>query len=141
MNDFLAYLLIGHVIGDFYLQPLSMAVKKGGSIKICAGHCAIYTAAIALFTGFNPVWLAFVFASHFIVDYFSLADEWLQIIRGRSLKVFIACGHADIPPMPSEQALNYRILRGAFAAKVYLIIDAGLHLIPMYFVWKWYFSA
>lgn len=132
-------LLIGHWLGDFAAQPVAMAVKKGGDWEVCTIHCLIYTFFVCLVTCFNPYWALFVFTSHLIIDRWSLADVWLKAIKGRSLSEFLLSEHADIPEtLATHQKLNYLILRGAFAAKVYLIIDAGLHLIPMYFVWQWF---
>lgn len=130
-------LLFAHLIGDFFLQPKAMAVKKGASNWIAAGHCAIYTLAIAVFTNFGWRWLTFVFVSHFIVDRFSLADKWLQLIRGRDLANFYHNGEEDIPLTSHHEMMNYRILRGAFSAIVYVIVDGTMHLASLYYAYPY----
>lgn len=165
MNIFV-YLLFGHIVGDFFLQPKSMAVKKGASNRIAFGHVVIYTTAVYWFTySFLPkghpiylLWYLIIFIPHFLIDRFSLADKWLKFINGRSLADFLDNGHKDIPLphhignhiVPSEMdkdALekdyeicskwnNYLILRGAFTALVYVAVDNTSHLMCLWFGFK-----
>lgn len=168
MNIFVN-LLFGHLVGDFLLQPKSLAVKKSASNWICTLHVLIYTLSVGIFTNFNIIWILFVFVSHWVIDRFSLADCWLKLIRGRDLPGFIKNGDLDIPDFKEKIAqewlvepgndklleeiirwpateqenesrrLHYKILRGAFAALVYTTVDATFHLIGMYYFFIWFF--
>jgi len=137
MTDFFATLILGHLIGDYLLQNKWMAMNKSGSTWKCAVHCLIYTAAVAATTwptvhGWQ--WSLLVFASHFPVDRWSLADKWLDAIDGRSLRDYIANGKNDIPR--ELDADNYHALRGGFTALVYAAADNTLHLATMYYGFK-----
>jgi len=168
--DIFFAVVVGHILGDFLLQPSSLAVKKGASNWTCTLHVLIYTASIALLTNLNPVWLAFVFVSHWIIDRFSLADVWLKIIHSRPLTGFLKNGDLDIPDFKKEIAkewygeagndkaindillwpateqesqnrkLNYRILRGSFSAICYVVTDQFFHLVSMICFYKWWFG-
>ncbi|MGB8356620.1 MAG: DUF3307 domain-containing protein [Chthoniobacteraceae bacterium] len=134
MNDLFVTLLLGHVIGDFFLQPKALAVKKGASNLLCSIHVAIYTISIVAVTrNIHFSWIVFVYGSHWVVDRFSLADKWLQLIHSRDLPGFVEHGHLDIPDLKDETAemskrMNYRILRGSFSAIVYVVVDNSMHL-------------
>lgn len=152
-NLFLA-LLFGHFVGDFFLQPKSMAVKKGASNLIAVTHVAIYTLAVLLFSlpfiGLpkNPsdlswlwhyyAWVAIIFVPHFVIDRFSLADRWLDLINGRSLRDFMAHGQDDIPEnMPHA---NYHALRAGFTCIVYVVVDNVSHLMCLWYGFNFLFG-
>lgn len=151
MNIFV-YLLFGHIIGDFFLQPKSMAVKKGASNRIAFAHVFIYTGAVFLFTVYflpnlNPLekivgglsWYLIIFIPHFLIDRFSLADKWLKFINGRSLEDFFENGHKDIPIdklSVADKWENYHILRGGFTTIVYVMVDNTSHLICLWYGFK-----
>src|SRR5689334_23108045 len=109
MNDLFVNLLLGHLVGDFVLQPKSMAVKKGASNLIAMSHVSIYTLAVLLLTiEWNKlsnksylldyyIWTLIIFIPHYIIDRYSLADKWLDFINGRSLRDFIENGQRYIP--------------------------------------------
>lgn len=129
-TDFLALLLCGHVIGDYFLQFARMAVNKSKDSNLCAIHCFIYATSIIACTGtWNVSWWLFVYWSHFAVDRFSLADRWLAVL-GRGLENFV---------VTSEEATNYRILKGSFSAIHYVVLDNSIHLISMYAFYRFYF--
>jgi hypothetical protein len=70
--------------------------------------------------------------SHFPIDRWSLADKWLKLINGRTLKGFLEHGEEGLEDFYSvEFKQNYRILRGGFAALVYCVVDNTFHLILM----------
>ena len=146
MNDLFVTLLFGHVIGDFFLQPKALAVKKGASNLLCSIHVAIYTISIVAVTrNIHFWWVVFVYGSHWVVDRFSVADKWLQLIHSRDLPGFVQLGHLDIPDLKDETAempmrMNYRILRGSFSAIVYVVVDNSIHLFSMYYFYKWFFE-
>jgi hypothetical protein len=93
---FFERLLLAHVIGDYVFQNTWMASRKGAHYFPCLVHCLIYTLTICLFTSFNPWWALIVFASHFPIDKWSLADKWLRLTRSRSLKTFLEHGHEGV---------------------------------------------
>lgn len=68
-------ILLGHIIGDFYVQTDKMAEKKKNSIKYMLIHCLIYTIVLGvvfykLSRGFVETLIisSFVFLSHLIID-------------------------------------------------------------------------
>jgi len=132
-------ILCGHVLGDFIFQPAKLAVKKGSSNLLAALHCLIYTICLCSFTSFKPSWVLFIFASHFVVDRFSIADFWLKLIGGRYLPGFIKEGQNDIPSyLSKDEKENYRILRGAFAAICYVIVDNSIHIFSAYYCYNYF---
>jgi len=74
----LKLLLIAHMIGDFFLQPVNLVKKKKKSIKGLIVHTLIYTLLMSLvLLLFGNVWeiifwLVITFASHFMIDYFRI---------------------------------------------------------------------
>lgn len=145
MNLFVT-LLFAHIVGDFFFQPKSMAVKKGASNSTALLHVAIYTFCVVLFTisyidfshswqslGQYYLWVAVVFIPHFIIDRWSLADKWLKLINGRTLEDFLYKGHLDIPTENKLFYTNYHILRGGFACIVYVVVDFTAHLMCLWY--------
>lgn len=71
----LKLLLIAHLIGDFFLQPVKLVEQKKNSIKGLIIHTIIYTLMIALvLLLFGNIWeitfwTFFIFISHFAIDY------------------------------------------------------------------------
>ena len=144
-NDFFATLVLGHLVGDYLLQNKWMAMNKSGNWYTCFIHCMIYTATVSLFTygsihTFYSFWLwpLAIFATHFPIDYWSLADKWLDFIEGRSIKDFLKRGHDDLGPMTVNMpdTRNHHILRGGFTALVYATADNTMHLVLMYWAAK-----
>ena len=102
MGDFMtifAVLLIGHFLGDFYLQSESMARKKDADIKTIGRHGIIYT--LALFAIASPLlfyytappyrWLymASIPLSHFIIDLAKLRlIGWEKLCKKNDKLVF-----------------------------------------------------
>jgi hypothetical protein len=117
-------IIIGHYVGDFLFQPKTMALKKSspGSTGLawCLVHCLIYTAAVCLFTStVQPLKIGLIFLSHFPVDRWSLANYWLQLIKGRNLlKAY-------------ESRDKYHEIDLAFSALVYERVDSLIHILLM----------
>ena len=70
-------ILLGHIIGDFYVQTDKIAEKKKNSIKYMLIHCLIYTIVMGisfyiLCRGIveTLIILSSIFLSHFIIDLF-----------------------------------------------------------------------
>lgn len=127
-------LLLGHIIGDYFWQNNFLAFGKSGpgikGILICVLHCLLYTVAICIFTqSFYWLWIIGIFFSHFIIDRYSLADKYLQIIRGRSFKEF----------WKHNTEAGSWILFGSFSGIVYTIIDNSMHLLLMLVIYKFIF--
>jgi len=132
-ESFFAALLMGHIIGDYLLQP-----KKWAQVKYrpgvtngwyCALHCVVYATAVTL-TTFPWVeldlvgpWWAFIFVTHYLVDRHSLADHWLRLIKGRHFRGY-SNGHSSGRTMALE---------GGFYAVVYTVVDNGIHLLVSYY--------
>jgi len=131
---FFANLVIGHLIGDYLLQNKWMAMNKSGSSWKCAVHCLVYTAAVAALTWENLhtwQWVLFIFATHFPIDRWLLADKWLDLIGGRSIRDFLFNGKRDLPA-GSFDPENYYVVRGGFTAFVYAVTDNTMHLSLMF---------
>lgn len=158
-------MLFGHFVGDFFLQPKSMAVKKGSSTGTALCHVAIYTTAVLVFTlpflGLPKTphdtswvihyfgWIAAIFVPHYLIDRYSLADKWLNFINGRSLEDFLWHGHKNIPEDLSHGKFlynkekvdsNYLILRGGFTCIVYVVVDNITHIACLWYAGKLFFS-
>ena len=73
--DILKLLLIAHLIGDFFLQPVKLVEQKKNSIKGLIIHTLIYTLMIVLvLLLFGNIWeiifwTFLIFISHFAIDY------------------------------------------------------------------------
>ena len=135
-NGFFAALIMGHLLGDYMFQNKWMAMNKAGNSFTCAVHCLIYTVCVASATWpFFPrwEWPILIFLTHFPIDRWNLADKWLALINGRSLKDFFENGHRGLCGNFREQDLNYHILRGGFTALVYAAVDNTMHLVLMYY--------
>lgn len=71
----LKLLLLAHLIGDFFLQPLKLVEQKKNSIKGLIIHTVIYTFMIVLVLFlFGNIWEIIlwpflIFISHFLIDY------------------------------------------------------------------------
>lgn len=119
-----------------------MAVNKSASNFKSLIHCLIYTTTVLIFTigfwyphtsTFSIAWACIIFASHFPIDRWSLADKWLHLIEARSLKDFMKNGHWNSPKgLTFLEVRNYHMLRGGFTAIVYTVADNTMHLLLMW---------
>lgn len=133
--------IIGHLVGDFLLQNKYMAMNKSKSHWKCFIHCFLYTLAVGVFTYpyiHTWLWWGIVFLSHYPIDRWVLADKWLHLIQGRSLREFLKSNHQDIYVNldTPEEFTNYHVLRGGFTALVYCVADNTMHLTILWFVLK-----
>lgn len=69
------FIILGHIIGDFYIQTDKVAEKKKESMKYMLIHCLIYTIVVGI--GFSilcrDIWSVFIiavftFLSHLVID-------------------------------------------------------------------------
>ena len=85
MNIFEA-LLIGHLIGDFLLQPRWMAANKADKWLPLAAHAAVYTVSVvALGSVFGSIhiWaIALLFLSHVGLDQRRFVRWWSRVVQG-----------------------------------------------------------
>jgi hypothetical protein len=144
MNIF-ELILIGHLFGDFVFQNKWMVMNKSASNFKCFIHCWIYMWCVGTATMgiiYNWKWFLIIFISHYPIDRWSLADKWLDLINGRSLKDFMEHGHENIPRKPlyflktmwggrDYGMENYHALRGGFTSIVYTVVDNTFHLTLM----------
>lgn len=84
MIELLAWLLAGHLVGDFLLQTRWMAENKTVTWPPLIAHSALYTAAVtcfALIGGVFSVWLvAALFFSHLFLDKRGFVLWWCRNI-------------------------------------------------------------
>lgn len=117
-------LVLGHLVGDYLLQPKKMAIEKQNKgwsgLLWCLLHCLIYTLAICLFTStVEPLKIGLIFLSHFPIDRWSLAGKWLDFIKGRNFMTAY------------ESRSRYHEIDLAFSAIVYTIVDNTGHILLM----------
>ena len=80
--DILKLLLIGHLIGDFFLQSVKLVEKKQKSIKYLFVHTIVYTLIVTLvlllFCNIweTILWSFLILVSHFLIDYF-----WIKFTK------------------------------------------------------------
>ncbi len=144
--DFVLALLLGHLVGDYLLRNDWMALRKNqpGGWWPCTVHASFYTLAVVLFTqDFRWQWVAIVFASHWPIDRWSLANYWRKyVIHGSKPSDFFATSVPQFPDAPSHkayenyrQAMNGHIFKGSAAFFVYVLTDNTMHLVLMYGGW------
>ena len=67
--------LIAHLFGDYILQNHWMALNKTKNSVACGLHVLLYTIPFLLLTR-DPLALAIIAGTHFVIDRFSLAKRW-----------------------------------------------------------------
>jgi hypothetical protein len=72
--------LILHFAGDYLLQNDWMAKNKTRENFVCYVHCLLYTLPFGLVLRQSP-WLFFVFATHFAIDRWRLAEYWIRLVN------------------------------------------------------------
>ncbi len=125
----LSNIILGHVIGDYILQPRIMANKKGSqSVEgylWCFLHCMIYTMSVCcVLKDTTPLTLFIIFNSHFWIDKFSMAKYWMIILNGKDyVKLFSKTpdNHIDLLEM-------------IFGSFVYIVIDNSFHILLMWWL-------
>jgi len=137
-GDFIIRLIFGHIVGDYLLQNIWMAVDKKKEIIPCIIHCLIYTISICVFIfpeiivkGILDIIfiLILVFMSHYILDAATIVDKFLHLIGGRSWDNTKDLANKCFSTYESNIIVSYTVL-------VHAGIDNGLHLIMLYFIFK-----
>ncbi|MDP3954500.1 MAG: DUF3307 domain-containing protein [bacterium] len=127
MAELFILALLGHLIGDYLFQTKEMALNKSKAswdgFYVCSWHVLIYTTAVCLML-WTPnifVWLA-VFIPHWIIDRFSFASVWLELIKGRTF---------ESAYLSKDQHREFDV---AFTALVYTVVDNTFHLLSLWLV-------
>lgn len=121
---------IGHLVGDFLLQPKWMALRKSEKTTdgrwICTIHVITYTLALLVaFAVYGHYQLDLIVVlgiaiPHWIIDHWSLANKWLGLIGGRTFEAAAASTN------------KHREFDVAFTCIVYAETDKALHLISLF---------
>ncbi|OGG58631.1 hypothetical protein A2765_02820 [Candidatus Kaiserbacteria bacterium RIFCSPHIGHO2_01_FULL_56_24] len=127
MADLFVLAFLGHLVGDFLLQPKWMALEKSSRSWrgdfACTAHVAIYTAVVCTFMGSANLWVAALIAiPHWIIDRWSLASTWLWFIGGRTFAAAKASEDGN------------REFDVAFTCIVYTFTDSALHFLSLWAV-------
>jgi len=130
MEDLFARIVLGHLVADYLLQPMEMAIHKTDrtwyGFNCCLVHCLIYTAVVCLFLWtMNPLIAGLVFLSHFPIDRYSLATFWLKMIGGRDILTEFKSTIAENP---------YREIGLPFSCFVYAVADNTMHLVLLWWI-------
>lgn len=121
--------ILGHLVGDFMLQPKYMALHKGDQslegFWLCTLHVAIYTVAVCAFLQTTDLLVAaLVYIPHWIIDKWSLATHWTRLIRGRTFEG--AYTSVD----------KYKSFDISFTCIVYVVNDSGMHALCLWILIK-----
>jgi len=136
---YLAGAMLGHFVGDYLFQNEWMALGK--SIKGMPGHIActvhvlLYTFAIALFTGWHPLFLLAIAIPHWLIDRWSLGAYWLKFKNGYTMNDIWEKNPSWWPPSPAT--FENKIWQTAFAAPIYIFNDNTIHWVCIWFTVKY----
>lgn len=86
-------LMIGHFIGDFLFQTSWIATYKATKWLTLIVHVLIYTVTITMldlltFHQLSIGGILFIFISHYLIDWTSLAGWWMNTVLQTSPKSF-----------------------------------------------------
>lgn len=100
---FTADQLVAHAVGDYLLQSEWMATQKTRRSIAAFVHCLFYILPFLLIT-LNPLTLAIIFGTHFVIDRWHLARyfAWLKNRPWPGSATWSECRetgfHPDTPP-------------------------------------------
>ena len=94
LRSILCLFLIGHVLGDFYLQSSKMAKDKDKSFKELIKHCGLYLVAMVLAAVPIISWTVIIYAgliavTHFIIDLVKFLLKGSEITKGKEVMLYI----------------------------------------------------
>ena len=131
--------VLGHFVGDYLFQNQWMATEKSFSGRrghvACTAHVLLYTFAVALFTGWHPIFLLTVAVPHWLIDRWSLASYWLRFKNGYGFDGVWT--KAPVCAAPAPDLLERNVWKVAFAAPVYIFNDNTLHWVCLWFTVKY----
>ena len=86
--------LIGHVLGDFYLQSTTMATGKNKSFKELIKHCGLYLVAmllvaIPIFSWTTIMYAGAIAITHFVIDVVKFLLRNSKFTSGREIFIYI----------------------------------------------------
>ncbi len=125
MENLFAKIILGHLLGDYLLQSKKMALIKSNKNMVgfimCLVHSIIYTISVCAFLWrFDSSIFLFIVLSHFPIDFWSLGDKWLKVIKGRNIAKAI------------ESKEQYHEVDLIFSCIVYTVVDNSIHIIIMW---------
>lgn len=139
---FMLLVLMGHFLGDFFLQSDWMALNKKIKKKNLEGtliplmvHCLIYTATIYLCIiyfllplewFFHPLTFIVIFASHVILDGTYIIDHWFYLMKGRSWRL------AEEKGLITNEYNPLSSIYFSYTALVQVAADNAAHFIMMF---------
>jgi hypothetical protein len=157
----IAAAILGHFVGDYIFQNQWMAIGKSQPGKLghiaCTVHVLSYTFAVAMFTGWHPLFLFAVAVPHWIIDRWSLAIPILRFKNGFDFYGVWNQAPLDAAAQPSpyvatpitrpliediangSEKLQLNVWKVAFAAPVYIFNDNTLHWVCLWFTCMWFF--
>jgi len=139
--DYVWFILLGHIFGDYFTQPAYLAFSKKEKtlegLLCCLVHSTIYSILVCLImfiytTRFNSMSFILILISHFIVDRYSIIDLYCKIIRIRTWK-----SHIDLDNIESYLT-KLEGIHLSFGVLVYVIIDNTIHILTNILIFKLY---
>jgi len=114
MQETLTLAVVGHLVGDYLLQNDWMALNKKQRSFPCLVHCALWTTAVCVFTGWCS-WqvISILFLTHFIQDRTQIIRFWMTRINRQPKFVE--------PPM---------------APWSLIVVDNVWHIVTIWAVWR-----
>lgn len=125
-----------HLLGDYFLQNDWMAVNKSKYSPLgwstCFLHCLLYSIPFGIYYHSMEIFLL-VFATHFLIDKFSLAVYWTKLINNTWL--------ADSCTWQAK--LGFRASgplgrQDYIAVWIHIIRDNSLHIAGNYFIIQYF---
>jgi len=139
---YFAAAILGHFVGDYLFQNQWMAIGKSQPGRLghvaCTVHVLLYTFAVALLTGWHPLFLLVVAVPHWIIDRWSLATYILWLKNGYSPWT---AWEKTQPSDAAEERLVKNVWKVSFAAPVYIFNDNTLHWVCLWFTCKYFFHG
>jgi len=111
--------LMAHVVGDFVLQSDWMASQKSSKTVPALAHASAYILPF-LFLTTNPLTLAIIGGTHFIIDRFRLARylTWIRNLPWPGSVAWAECRETGFPPgVPAY-----------LSAWLLIIVDNAIHI-------------
>lgn len=132
MAELFILAFLGHLIGDYLLQPNWMAIGKSKKdwrgFWVCTAHVTLYTTAVcAMMQVGNPFIWVLVFVPHWVIDHWSLGEAWSKFIGGRTAQKTM------MTPVGVEREFAF-----AFYAPVYIAVDNTWHFVCLWATIKYF---
>jgi hypothetical protein len=106
--------IIGHLVGDYLLQPDWMAQNKKKSSFACAAHCTVWTLSVCAFAGWwSPAAVAVLWSTHFVQDRTNLIMWWM-----------------------TKVARQQQFATGACSPWSIIVVDNIWHILAIWAVWR-----